>query len=80
MPHRKPLYTTCRISFARDEWERPPELRDAFQSEAGTLYRIVGLEEGPRRVRYLVERVVLDDLDGDHFVYSFYWLPRDRRS
>lgn len=78
MAHRKPLYTTCRIYFRRDEWDDPPKLGDSFQSDVGTLYRILGIEEGRNRTSYLVERVVLDDLDGDTYVYPFYWLSRNR--
>lgn len=82
MAHRKPLGTTCRISFDRGLWSPMPEIGDYLESEAGTAYRVVGLEEGPSRFTYLCERIaeVPAIRDQHHWVFPFYWLPRDRRA
>jgi hypothetical protein len=91
--HRKPLGTTWRGPI---DWEGPlPALGDFLRSEAGTWYRIVGIEEtaNPKRPRLVHERVasptgvegrapyprVVADTDGAHRVHDFYWYPRERR-
>lgn len=78
MAHRKPLGTTCESHFAKDAWDRRPELGDFLRSEAGTTYLIVGIEEGRTRFRYLLERVA--EATPGSWVFEFYWLPRERRS
>lgn len=74
----KPLGTTCSITFERGLWTPQPVLDDFFVSEAGTAYRIVGIEEGRTRDRFIVERVEAP-IPGSR-VFEFYWLPRERRA
>lgn len=93
MPHRKPLGSTF---TTRLDWDGPlPELLDYLRSEAGTWYRVVGIEEtsNPRRPKVVLERIAsptgtegraphpreLIDGDGLHRVHDFWWYPRDRR-
>lgn len=78
MAHRKPLGTTCWSHFAKGSWDRDPELGDCLRSEAGTCYLILGIEEGPKRYRYLLERIA-EPREGS-WVFDFYWLPRNRSS
>lgn len=74
MAHRKPLGTTCKIHFAADTWDVMPALDDYLVSDAGTAYRIVGLEEGRTRINYVCERVA--EPVPSCRVYEFYWLRR----
>ncbi len=81
MAHRKPLGTTCRITFAdRDvDWtDDPPRIDDFLVSEAGTAYRIVGEEEGRTRTAYVCERVADTAGEGGRRVFVFYWMIRER--
>ena len=75
--HRKPLGSTCSMTWRRDTWKRMPQLGDYLQSEAGTLYRIVGVEENRVRDRHILERVAHFELG--YWLYEFYWFSRSRK-
>lgn len=75
--HRKPLGTTCKIGFAaRDvDWDPMPALDDFLVTDAGTAYRIVGVEEGKSRTTYVCERVA-DTSECEGMIFEFYWMRR----
>lgn len=77
MAHRKPLGSICRITFDRGLWDPAPALGDSFVSEAGTAYKIAGIEEGRTRDTFVLERVAAATVGAR--VFEFYWLPRGRR-
>jgi hypothetical protein len=89
MAHRKPLGTTCHsvCDWAGDL----PVLNDALVSQAGTWYRIIGVEEkrNPAKVGLLLERVAEPEVFTDGTVrwpdacvgiaHDFEWYPRDKK-
>ncbi len=79
MAHRKPLGTTCKIGFSeRDvDWDPMPTLDDYLVTDAGTAYKVVGVEEGRTRTQYVCERVA-DVSECGGVIFEFYWL-RSRR-
>lgn len=77
MAHRKPIGTTCH-TVADWEGDRPTP-GDYLVTQAGTWYRVLGVEEkaNPKKLGLLLERILLPDEDGK--VFGFEWYPRDRK-
>lgn len=86
MAHRRPLGTTTQTTF---DWRgEMPKIHDCLRSQAGTCYRVLGVEEkaNPAKVGLMLERVADRDEatetlveweDGDVGVMmEFEWYPR----
>lgn len=84
MAHRKPLGTTCRTTC--DWLGDTPQLGDYLVTQAGTWYRVVGIEEkaNPQKLGLVLERIAGPDCASPLFdwaarIFEFEWYPRDRQ-